>query len=716
MKNLVRHISLFLVFVFVLSLGVFTVPKQTEASAAEVKTYIGQMTISISGINWTDSLYTQNQLMFIKPGSALNGAYFDRIYAVYDSSKGGYVVTEKAGTHCTYSKTVASGAIGLALSYQPLGNTGEAFTRENWKVWQQIRVGDILTFSGIDLTTGSFTTSGTWGQSNFTSGAKVSVTTVRDDAAPKTKFSDKTIVALGDSVTAGGRWTEETEIALNTRIVNAGTPGARTDEGLGYFATHVAPYNPDIVFIKYAINDTAQYTIAESNLTNFKNNLRELCDMCLEIGALPILITTNKIRLSDSSKYSVVGGLYAFYPRFITAIKEVAAEYDTYCIDLYNQVWSSLTADSTTLMDSVHPSGSSYEKEIAYITKYLKDNEDGIIAKANAASGDVVGMPSATTNYALASKGGQYMYDGSYPGGSAYYGTAYYGDNGNQGGAYFSGKLNDNTTPADSIANTNNPNWAVFFANAATPTVTYKLSSKVYINNISILCLNGTGSGITYVAPVVSAVYTSNDGVSFTPTTAFTNKLGTAGAISARVKLSFTQAISAQYVRIVFATPADRTAIGEIQIWGDTSLFGVENDPFELIDGSKHALSDKYATVKAVGMSSDAIKAQFKCEVTVLNLSGSEMTGTGYIGTGFTIVQYDGAGQVLNSVLVVIPGDLSGDGAVNTTDLAAVRKILTMAAPRDLDKQAADLTADGAINTADLLTLRKHCAGKNKLY
>lgn len=716
MKNFTRRISLFLAFVFVLSLGVFTAPKETTASAAEVKTYIGQMTISISGINWTDSLYTQNQLMYIKPGSTLNGAYFDRIYAVYDSSKGGYVVTEKAGTHCTYSKTVASGAIGLALSYQPLGNTGEAFTRENWKVWQQIRVGDILTFSGIDLATGSFTSSGTWGTSSFTSNAKVSVTTVRDDAAAKTKFSGKTIVALGDSVTAGGRWTEETEIALNTRIVNAGTPGARTDEGLGYFATHVAPYNPDIVFIKYAINDTAQYTIAESNLTNFKNNLRELCDMCLEIGALPILITTNKIRLSDSSKYSVVGGLYTFYPRFITAIKEVAAEYDTYCIDLYNQVWSSLTADSNTLMDSVHPSGSSYEKEIAYIVKYLKDNQDGIIEKANSVSGEVVGMPSATTNYALSSQGAQYKYDGSYPGGSAYYNTAYYGDNGNQGGAYFSGKLNDNTTPADSIANANNTKWAVFFAAATTPTVTFKLSKKVYLNNVSILCLNGTGSGITYVAPVVSAVYTSNDGVNFTPTTAFTNKLSTAGTISARIKLSFTQAISAQYVRVVFATPADRTAIGEIQIWGDTSLFGVENDPFELIDGSKHQLSDDYATINGIGISVANIKAQFKCEVSLFDISGKAVSDTGYIGTGFSVVQYDGAGQVLNTVVIVIPGDLSGDGNINTTDMAAVRRMLDTVGASDVEKEAADITGDSVVNTTDYLTLRKHCDGSNLIY
>ncbi len=714
MKKFTRHLSLLLAMVFVLSLGVFTVPQ--KAAAAEVKTYIGDMTISISGINWTDSSYTQNHLMFIKSGSALNGAYFDRIYAVYDSAKGGYVVTEKAGTHCTYSKTVASGAIGLAISYQPLGNTGEAFTRENWKVWQQIRVGDILTFSGFDVSTGTITTSGTFGSSNFVSNAKVHVTTVRDDAATKTGYSGKTIVALGDSVTAGGRWTEETEIALNTRIVNAGTPGARTDEGLGYFATHVAPYNPDIVFIKYAINDTAQYTIAESNLTNFKNNLRELCDMCLEIGALPILITTNKIRLSDSSKYSVVGGLYTFYPRFITAIKEVAAEYDTYCIDLYNQVWASLTADSTTLMDSVHPSGSSYAKEIAYITKYLKDNEDGIIAAANAVSGDVVGMPSATTNYALSSQGGQYMYDSTYPGGSSYYTTAYYGDNSNQGGSYISGKLNDGTTPADSIPNANNTNWAVFFASAATPTVTLKLNSKVYINNVSVLCLNGSGSGITYVAPTVSAVYLSDDGTNFTPTTAFTNKMSTAGTISSRIKLAFTKAVSAKYVRIVFATPTDRTAIGEVQVWGDTSLFGVENDPFELIDGSKHALDDAYATVKALGVSVTALKAEFKCEISLFDASGKALADASYIGTGCTVIQYDTEGQVLNSVTVVIPGDLSGDGNVNTTDMAVVRRMLDSSGSTEVQTKAADITNDNIVNTTDYLTLRKHCDGSSTMY
>lgn len=712
MKNITKHIALFLVFAFFLS-ALVIIPAPIEAEAAEVKTYIGDMTISISGIDWTDSLNTQNHLMVIKPGSALNGAYFDRLYAVYDSTKGGYVVTEKAGTHWSYSRTVASNAIGLAISNQPLTTRGAEFTRANYKIWQQIRVGDILTFSNVNLTTGAITTSGEFGTDSFVSNAKVHVTTVRDDAAATTGFSDKTIVALGDSVTAGGRWTEEVEIDLNTRIVNVGTPGALTDNGLTYFPDHVTANNPDIVFIKYAINDTAQYTIAESNLTRFKNNLRTLCDMTLEIGALPILITTNKIQLSDSSKYQVVGGLYSFYPRFITAIKEVAAEYDTYCIDLYNQVWASLTA-ADYLMDSVHPNKEAYLLEANYIKSFLRQNEAGIIAKVNSVSGKVEGLPEAATNYATAANGGSYMYPTTaYPGGSGYYSYAYYGDNANQGGAYFSGKLNDKVLPADSLPNTSNTNWAVYFSGVTTPKIYFKLSEAVYLNSLKLYTRNGTSGGINYNGAVISSVSISSDGSNYTTTSAYTSKTTATGTLNTLVKLTFNQAIKAKYVCVTLATTTDRTAIGEVEIWGDTKLYGVEADPFELVDGSSHVMDEKYLTLSAEELAPAAVISQFKCEVSIEDANGNALASTDVVGTGAVVVQKDGSGNVIASVTVIVVGDADGDASVTTTDYMLIKLgIINSSAFDDHFGIASDYDGDDDVTTTDLMLMRFRFMGK----
>lgn len=703
MNRMTKHIALFLAFSCLLSVFVFGASKKVEA--AEVETYIGDMTISISGIDWTDSNNTQNHLMVIKPGSALNGSYFDRIYAVYDSSKGGYVVTEKAGTHWSYSRTVATGAIGLAISYQPLTTRGAAFTRENWKIWQQIRVGDILTFSNVDLTTGEITTSGTFGSDDFVSTAKVHVTTVRDDAAATTGYTGKTIVALGDSVTAGGRWTEEVEANLNTRIVNVGTPGALTDNGLTYFPTQVTPNNPDIVFIKYAINDTAQYTIAESNVTKFKENLRTLCDMALDIGALPILITTNKIQLTDSSKYEVVGGLYNFYPRFISAIKEIAEEYDTYCIDLYNEVWADLTA-ADYLMDSVHPNKTAYLLEADYIIEFLTNNEEGIIAKVNAVSGKVQGLPEATTNYALEANGGSYMYPTTaYPGGASYYTTAYYGDNSNKGGEYFSGKLNDDVLPADSIPNSSNTNWAVYFSGVTTPKIYFKLSDSVYLNSIKLYTRNGTASGINYKGATINSVSLSDDGSTYTVTSAYTSKTTASGTLNTVIKLSFDEAVKARYVCITLDTTTDRTAVGEVQIWGDTVLFGVEDDPFELVDGSVYTLGDGYLTLPGADKTASEVAAQFKCAVTVTDAAGNAVSSDTAVGTGFTVTKTDGT--VTESAAVVLPGDLDGDTSVTTTDYMLIKqKILNGVDVDDCYSRAADCVSDGAVTTADMMLLR----------
>ena len=58
----------------------------------------------------------------------------------------------------------------------------------------------------------------------------------------------------------------------------------------------------------------------------------------------------------------------------------------------------------------------------------------------------------------------------------------------------------------------------------------------------------------------------------------------------------------------------------------------------------------------------------------------------------------------------VIPGDVTGDGKVNLTDLVRMRKYL---AGMDVifDADAGDVTGDGTVGLADLVRLRKYLAG-----
>lgn len=369
-----------IVCALVMTVSVFGYVAPTKTEAADVTTYVGDLYITKMNNLWTDP--TTNALMLVTPGNALSGLYYDRVYAVYDSTKGGYVVQSKVATHLSAdSITVASNAIGLAMSYQPGGtNLEQDYARKNWEAWQQIRVGDVLKIgSGIDLTNKTVTTSGTWG-TDFSSSATIQVHTVRDDSLPKTAFTGKKIVALGDSVTAGGGWVDAIEERYNCEIINSGTPGDRTDEALTRFDTVVAAHDPDIVFIKFCLNDVIQYTITTNTLPAFKNNLRTLYQKCKELGAEVVFMSTNNCKMSSwesSSRYTSVGGFIPYFNEFQASIGEVAEELGCHFIDVYAQ-WKDQEYTGY-LMDTVHPNNAGYERDKTAIFNYLDAHIDEIV-------------------------------------------------------------------------------------------------------------------------------------------------------------------------------------------------------------------------------------------------------------------------------------------------------------------------------------------------
>lgn len=200
-------------------------------------------------------------------------------------------------------------------------------------------------------------------------------------------------------------------------------------------------------------------------------------------------------------------------------------------------------------------------------TSYVYPSDHGYDPGNNEVNPNV---PAATKNYLAKASGGTYMYDTtSYPGGASYYATAYYGDNSNQGGSYISGKLNDGVTPADSNPGSSNTDWSVFFNSTGVPELTLQLSQAIYLNNISILYRAETGS---YGNASVASLRVSENGSSYTATTAYTTKVSGSG--NATLTLQFNSAVKAKYIKFTIPHPSagTRVAVGEIQVWGDTSL------------------------------------------------------------------------------------------------------------------------------------------------
>lgn len=352
--------------------------ESTKASAANVESYIGDLKVTkINGV-FTDP--TVNVMILLTPGQSLGALYYARLYAEWDSAANAYVVVEKIATHRASSTKVGTNGIGLAFNYAPLTSTGSSFAKANWLIWDRIKVGDKLTLSGIDLTNKTVNTSGTWGTSNFVSNALVKVTTVRNPDAPKTAFSGKRIVAMGDSVTVGGGWTEAISNTFNTEVINSGFGGdTSTNYYNARYQQYVAAYNPDIVFVSFGVNDALSYKGTAAGIETYKSTLRKIYQSNTAMGAKTIFMTPNNINISlyDGSSYSAYGGLQGYLDALLGGMKQVANEYGCHFIDIYS-MWKANNLAPANLIDGTHPTSAGYDKNIELILSYLTTNMNDI--------------------------------------------------------------------------------------------------------------------------------------------------------------------------------------------------------------------------------------------------------------------------------------------------------------------------------------------------
>ncbi|MBE6678423.1 MAG: hypothetical protein E7597_06490 [Ruminococcaceae bacterium] len=138
---------------------------------------------------------------------------------------------------------------------------------------------------------------------------------------------------------------------------------------------------------------------------------------------------------------------------------------------------------------------------------------------------------------------------------------------------------------------------------------------------------------------------------------------------------------------------------------------------FVLVDGSEYSLDNNFVTVRASGAKATAIAAEFKCSVKIFSANGVLLSDDAIGGTGCVVKYLNSTGGLIDSATIIVPGDVTGDGAVNTTDLVCAKKLINKGA--DFSSAfdcAGDVTGDNIVNTTDYLTIRKHCSGANKLY
>ncbi len=357
----------------------------TGVSAAEVTYDLGEMTLS----HLNPGLFPENSnnmLAVFGPGNSLNGRYWTKIYARMDSTLGAFVVEEKIGCHRAYNKTVENGCIALMIMYAPLSanSTTNKFAIENWKVWDRIKVGDTFTITGVNFLKKTIDTTGTWTTADFVSNAKVKVTARRDPNAVKTPYSDKTIVAMGDSITVGGGWTYDLSDALGTDVINSGFGGDTAHASLAArYDTHVAAHNPDIVIVSFGINDAVS-SLAKPNLpaalAQYEKALRDIYARNTAMGAKTVFQSANNIKIAtfeDGVSYQAYGGLQGWIDTVIGTMKAIAEEYDCLFIDLYS-MWKEKELAPTNLVDSTHPTEVGYDANLELIIPAFRENANAL--------------------------------------------------------------------------------------------------------------------------------------------------------------------------------------------------------------------------------------------------------------------------------------------------------------------------------------------------
>jgi len=95
--------------------------------------------------------------------------------------------------------------------------------------------------------------------------------------------------------------------------------------------------------------------------------------------------------------------------------------------------------------------------------------------------------------------------------------------------------------------------------------------------------------------------------------------------------------------------------------------------------------------------------------VEIKDVNGNILTDDKFVGTETTISFLKEDKTQYDELLIVIRGEVTGDGLINSADLLKTVKYLKE--PNNINIQAADVTSDGLINSADLLKTVKYLKG-----
>lgn len=197
------------------------------------------------------------------------------------------------------------------------------------------------------------------------------------ESALDSPFAGKTIVAMGDSITAQTGWVSMLGGMLGTEVINSGVGGDNSSQGLARFDTDVIDKHPDIVFILFGMNDQAQIISTGKpivDIADYESNYRAMIKKCLDAGAQPVLLTGHNV-CTDPGYYTPGGygldystsNLQACYE----VIRSLADELSLDLIDLNALCENEQASAICAAGDGIHLSSYGHQKYAEWISEYM---------------------------------------------------------------------------------------------------------------------------------------------------------------------------------------------------------------------------------------------------------------------------------------------------------------------------------------------------------
>ncbi len=190
------------------------------------------------------------------------------------------------------------------------------------------------------------------------------------------------LVVFGDSITALGSWGKTVAMECNMEFFNGARGGITSAEGLLRFNAFVKARNPDFVTLCFGMNDllmTAKDT-PKCTPEAFKRNMKKLVEKVREIGAVPLIVTTNPLDVdvffaSQGQSPDLYGGrdILEWLDTYNEAAREVANELSCDLIDV-RAACDEYAIKQVVKPDGIHLSELGNKVFAETISAYLKEH------------------------------------------------------------------------------------------------------------------------------------------------------------------------------------------------------------------------------------------------------------------------------------------------------------------------------------------------------